>query len=476
MSTQVHTAHGNHTCDVIVVGGGISGLATAWFLHNAGVDVHLIEAQPRVGGAMETERRAGFLLEKGPFNVMVRCKEFEALLEGLQQRVQVVTASDEAKNRYIYRHGALRKVPTGPLSLLTTDLLSKPAALRALRGLFISARGKEPETTLGEFAARRFGPEVAETLVSAAIAGILAGDIDKLSAYAAFPALEDFDRKSLSPLGRTARRIPTMIAKRRNPALRRRWKGLVSIDEGLGGLCAAIAADLGERCIVNTRVEAIEPTEDGFALGGHTGDNVRTLLCRRLVLATPLATAANLIEPLIPAASRNLRTIDSASLTVVNLGFRRDDVAHPLDGFGFLVPRNEPDFPLMGVLWADSAFPHHAPADKRLLRCFLGGTRTPDIIDHDADTIVRTACRTLRDTLGVRGEPVLVDVCPYPNAIPQYYLGHREKISDIRAHVAQVPNLTLAGNYLEGVSINDCIKLAKRVAEALCDTKQPVPA
>ncbi len=458
-------ANANATgCDVAVVGGGISGLTVAWHLHRAGVDVMLLEAQPQVGGAVRTEHRDGFLLEKGPFNVIVRAPEFEELLAGVASRVRVVTASATAKNRYIYRRGRLIRVPTGPISLFTTGLLSTGGALRALRGLFLSARGDGREVTLDEFATRRFGREVADTLVSAAVAGILAGDISRLSAYASFPVLEDFDRKSFTPLGRTLRRVPNMIRKRRNPAERRRWRGLVSLDRGLGGLCDAIAAELGPRIRCAHRVEALVPTAAGLRVHMSTPGGPADLICRRVVLATPARQTAELVAEHAPAAADILSRIESASLTVVNLAFRREHVAHPLDGFGFLVPRNEPDFPLMGVLWADSAFPHHAPPAYRLLRVFMGGARTPDIVQRDPAAVLSTVRSALRDVLDVSGEPVLVDVCPYPDAIPQYTLGHRERIAEVRRSVGAIPGLHLAGNYLEGVSINDCVKLGKKVA------------
>jgi oxygen-dependent protoporphyrinogen oxidase len=455
---------GPPACDVIVVGGGISGLTVAWHLHRAGADVTLLESQTQVGGAVRTAHRDGFLLEKGPFNVIVRAPEFEELLAGVATRVRVVTASDEAKNRYIYRHGRLRRVPSGLLTLFTSGLLTAGGALRALRGLLVSARGDGREVTLDEFATRRFGREVADTLVSAAIAGILAGDIRRLSAYAAFPVLEDFDRTSCTPLGRTLRRVPGMLRKRRDPAQRRRWRGLVSLDTGLGGLCDALAAELGPRVRCAHAVEAIAPVADGFRLRLRTPDAQPELYCRRLVLATPARQTAALLADHAPAAARILGALESASLTVINLAYRREHVAHPLDGFGFLVPRNEPDFPLMGVLWADSAFPHHAPASCRLLRVFMGGARTPDIIQRDPAQLVDATRRALRDVLGVNGEPLLVDLCPYADAIPQYTLGHRERVAAVRASVGVIPGLHLAGNYLEGVSINDCVKLGKKVA------------
>jgi oxygen-dependent protoporphyrinogen oxidase len=165
-----------------------------------------------------------------------------------------------------------------------------------------------------------------------------------------------------------------------------------------------------------------------------------------------------------PEAGRIIAGIESASLAVVNLAFQSKDVGHPMKGFGFLVPHNEPHFPLMGVLWSDSAFPHHGKPGHRLVRVFIGGTRTPDVMSRSHEELVATARKSLRELLDIRGEPVLIDVCPYPSAIPQYYLGHLDRMERLRSAVEAVPGLHLVGNYLEGVSINDCVRLGKRVA------------
>lgn len=450
--------------EIIVIGGGISGLTAAWHLRNAGLDVALLEAAASVGGCMRTERRDGFLLEKGPFNVMVRDADFEGLLTDLSDDLNVVTADPAARGRFIYRRGRLIAVPSNPLAFFASDILSLRGKCRALAGLFASRRGGDREYTLEEFAVRRFGREAAETLVSAVISGILAGDISRLSLEACFPAIRRFDRGHISPLGYELSR---QFRKRRGPdgkPRQRRWRGLVSFDGGLGALCDALACNLGTNLLTGCRVDDVRRERDGFRMVCTQEDSVRTLRCRRLIVALPAQGASRLLAPLVPTAGRLIGSIESTSLVVLNLAFKTRDVGHPMRGYGFLVPRNEPDFPLMGVLWADSAFPHHGKPDHRLIRVMLGGTRTPDAVTRPDDALLNTASGALRPLLQIRGEPTLVDVCRYPNAIPQYHLGHAGVVARANAQVAVVPGLHLIGNYLEGVSINDCVRRATKVA------------
>jgi oxygen-dependent protoporphyrinogen oxidase len=452
--------------DVVVVGGGISGLTAAWHLNSAGLDVALLEAGRQVGGCMRTEHRDGFLLEKGPFNVIVRDPAFEELLSGLSDELQVIAADKAARSRYLYRKGRLQRVPTNPVSFLTSGLLSFGARCRALAGLVASPRPTSEECTIEDFAARRFGREVADTMVSALIAGILAGDIRKLSINACFPSVGEFDQRARSPIGYgLGKALAARRAKGDRP--RRRWRGLVSIDRGLGAICETLGKRLGGNLFTGFRVEALHLGEEGYTLSAGEGAADYLFRCRHLVLAVPAAEAARLLEPVAPEAGEIISTIESASVAVVNMAFRRQDVGHPMRGFGFLVPHNEPDFPLMGVLWADSAFPHHGKPDHRLIRVFIGGARTPDVMSRSTDELVATACEALRDLLGIKGDPVLVDACPCRAALPQYYLGHLDKIRRLRERTASFPGLHLAGNYLEGVSINDCVRLGRRVAREI---------
>ena len=456
---------GTEPRQVAVIGGGISGLTTAWLLKKAGVDVCLLEAAPVVGGCMRTDRRDGFLLEKGPFNVMVRDPAFESLLEDLSDDVAVVSADRAAKRRYIYRRGALCALPGNPLALATTRLLSLRGRLRLLAGLVVSRRGGPFDETLEQAATRRFGREVADTFISAAISGIYAGDISQLTLKACFPNVARIDREVRSIIGfGLGKALGSMRnRKKRRP---RRWRGLVNFDGGLGALSDALGKRLGPDHLVGCQVRKIERTNVGHDVTFQRGsEGVQTLSFRQIVVALSASGASRLLTPVLPEVGNLLGTIESATMVVLNLGFRRDDVGHPLDGFGFLVPRNEPDFPLMGMLWADSVFPHHAPEGRRLLRVFIGGPRDPSAADRSDAELVGMTMEAVRELLQLHGDPCLVDICRHKAAIPQYHQGHTEKIARIRGAVGRVPGLHLVGNYLEGVSLNDCVRVAARVAD-----------
>jgi oxygen-dependent protoporphyrinogen oxidase len=421
--------------DVIVIGAGISGLVTARHLQKAGIDVAVLEAEHAVGGCMRSERREGFILEKGPFNVLVRDEPFKTLLDECAEEAAPIKAAPEANRRYLLRHGALEEVPMGPGGLVGTKLLSLRAKLRLLRGMLLSARSSAPDPSIAEVATRRLGAEVAETFISSIVAGVFGGDSRKLSLKACFPKAWRFDQACRSPL-----LYEMAVMRRKRKEAQRdpdcdRYKGLISFDGGLQTLPDALAVRLGLRL--------------------RTGC---PMSCRRVVLATPKSGAADLLRPLVPEAAAELDGIESASLVVLNLGYRRQDVAHPMVGYGFLVPSNEPEMPVMGGLWADSAFPHHAESDRRVIRVFMGGPRDPSAADRTDSELLATADDALRDLLGISADPVLVDVCRWPASIPQYRPGHTERIDRLSLIVNEVPGLHLVGNYARGVSINDCVR------------------
>jgi oxygen-dependent protoporphyrinogen oxidase len=457
---------------IIVVGGGISGLVAAWKLKSVGADVALVESNNRVGGCMRSEHRDGFILEKGPFNVLVRDEAFHDLLDACEGDVKPIRASEDSNARWLLKNGRLHAVPTGPPALIGSPLLSVGAKLRMLRGMLIGRRADTDEPTIHQAAERRLGREVADTFISSIVAGVFGGDSRKLSLKACFPKAWRFDRERRSPL---LYEMKVLREKKRRMHADSRLaarNGLISFDGGLQSLADWLAAQLGDGLLARTRVESIEQTDDGYVLRCSRGAERITTTCRHLVLATPAPATADLLRALAPRASETLEQIETASLVVLNLGYRKADIGHPMRGYGFLVPSTETDVPIMGVLWADSAFPHHAPPDQRLIRIFMGGPRDPGAAQCNNDELLRRGIDAVKDLLSITGEPSLVDICRWPNSIPQYHLGHPDRVEAIRAGIANLPGLHLVGSYLTGVSVNDCVRDATRIVDEIIHTDQ----
>ena len=459
--------------ETLIVGGGIGGLACARVLAEAGRDFLLVEAGETVGGAMRTIARDGFLLEQGPFNVIVRDPAFAALLASVAADAPTVSADKSAgRNRFVLFDGELRKVPTSPPDLARSGLLSAAGKARLLRGLAVSPPAPhDGDETIDAAARRRFGPEVADRIVSAVTSGIWAADSDRLSLAACVPSAAAWDREGVSPIGRMFGKSAfglagRLRATRRGDAARLepdRPRGLVSAVGGLGAVCAAVAARLGDRVRTGAVVERIDRDAEGLRVTLAAGE----VRCVNLVLTVGASTASRLVAGVSPEASAGLAGVGASSLVVLNLGFGKRDVAHPLDGYGYLVPRTDAGHPLLGVLFADSVFPHHAPPGRRLLRAFLGGSRDPAAIDRPDDQLLAATRDALRRTLGVTGDPVLVDVVRWRGAVPLYAPGHLARVAGVERHASAVPGLHLAGNYAGGVSVNDAVRRGAGVASRL---------
>ncbi len=457
-------------CDTIVIGGGIAGLACADELHKAGRNVRLFEAGPRVGGVMQTTKRDGFLLEHGPFNVFVKSPEFANLLAQLGPVAEPMPVNaDAGRNRFVLHDKTLHRLPTSPGELLASDLLSRSGKVRLARGLVCSSAG-EPDATIDDVMHRRFGAEVANRIASAMTVGIWGAESDELEAASAMPTLARLDA-GRCPL------LSMLRSKRRGPRARSSDapKGMISFRDGLGGLCDALANRLGDAVETGSTARRIQRDGDGLAVHVEHAGGEDVHRAQHVVIACGAEPAAAMLADESPALSEAFRSIDHVGLAVLNLALPRDAVDHPLNGYGFLVPRTSRETPILGALWASSVFAHHAPADHVLLRVFFGGTRHPDQLTAPDETLRADAMDTLRPLLGIRGEPVLCDVHRWLNAVPIYRPGHRHLVERINAMASRIPNLHLAGSFMDGVSINDCVTRGIRIARRLPVPEQPRP-
>lgn len=442
-----------------MVGGGPSGLVLGRELAEAATpvrpDVSVFEARPRAGGKAWTEQHAGYTIEHGPEGFLDSAPATLALARGLGLGGRLLPAAPRSARRYLYARGALRPVPTNPGAFLASGILSPRGRLAVLGEPFRPA-ARDGDESVAAFARRRLGREAAATLVGAMVRGVYAGDAEQLSMPSSFPRLAALEREHGSL-------VRALLARRRHhqsgggpsgPAGR-----LTSFVGGMRELGEALACALGHRFIAGRAAVAVRRAGAGwrveFADGGSEFSDV-------VALAVEPWSAAGLLADVSPDLAAALAEIPAAPAVVVALGFALDDLGRPLDGFGFLVPPREP-LRMLGCLWTSATFAHRAPAGHALLRVLLGG-RDAAVVDLPDDRILALVLPELERTMGIRGAPAMVRIIRWPRAIPQYTVGHGERLARIAAELKRLPGLHLVGNGYRGIALNDCVTSAQAVA------------
>jgi oxygen-dependent protoporphyrinogen oxidase len=464
---------------IVIAGGGVSGLSLAYRLQHIvpDADILLLEPRDRPGGSLWTERRDGFQVEIGPNGFLDNKPTTLSLCRDLSLGDRLLAASvASGKNRYLFLDGRLRLLPNSLVSFLGTDLLSWRAKLGLLLERF---RGGRPPATLPEraeesldaFVRRRAGAEAAEVFADAFVTGIYAGDATQLSVQAAFPALAEFEAKHGSVMrGMTAAaRERRAAAKARGEPYRR--TGMWSFRDGLRVMVEVLRDQLRTPPLFGVTVRRLErATPSSWGVYGEGKDQWNT---DAVVLACPAYAQAELLAPLDATLAEDIARIPYSGVAVVALGFRRADVSHPLDGFGYIAPgRTRRD--LLGVQWCSSIFPARAPEGAVLLRALCGGVSRPEVVGWDDARLITAVRAEIRLAVGVTAEPIFTHIVRWPKAIPQYNLGHLDRIARITARLASHPGLFLGGNAYRGVALNDCtangVILAEQVASYLrCD-------
>lgn len=474
-----------HTSDVIVVGGGLSGLVAAYRLSLRGLRVELVEAAPQPGGVIATHRRrlqahdgtrpleGELLIEAGP-NSATRSEAVDALLADLGITAERVDAERSAARRYLLRGDRLLAAPSSLTSFIATPLLSARAKLRLLREPFvIAARAAHDEESVAQFVRRRLGGEALDYAVEPLVGGIYAGDAERLSLAATFPALARLEAEHGS-LARGAVFSAMRTALSRNGAAPSRLRATsFNFRGGMQTLTDALAGHLPQR-LLGAHAVRLARDAGGWSVTLQHADGHTTRHARALLLALPAHTAADLLAPLGEAAgvaSTALQGIAYPPMATVSVAYRRRDVSHPLDGFGFLAPRVE-RAAVLGTLFVSSMFAGRTPEGVVLLTSFVGGTRDPEAArapdEHIAAEVVRANARYL----GAE-PPLCSSVHRWPQAIPQTDLGHARRLAAVDALEAAMSGLVLAGNWRDGVSIADCVAGAERRAVQVQRMTQP---
>jgi len=449
--------------EVIVVGAGISGLATAFELQRRGVAVEVLEAGDRAGGVIGTQHRDGALFETGPNSVLDSTPLINELLDALGIRDERIDASAAAATRFVVRAGRLVPLPASPGALFMSAAFTPGAKFRLWREPFIAPAPADVEESIADFARRRLGAEIFEYAVDPFVAGVYAGDPERISIAAAFPRIHALEQKYGSVI-RGA--IQSARERRRNAQSAPNARGSFSFRNGMQTLTDALAGAV-THITFGTEVSRIERQPDGrwVVTGTRAGEPVARR-ARNVVLAIPALPAAGLVREHAPAAAEALTEIRYAPIAIVVSAYRRADVAHSLAGFGFLVPKRE-QRKILGSLFSSSMFEGRAPADTVLMTSFVGGMRQPDLAAKADDELVAIVDAELRALVGAREPPQWNAVTRWTRAIPQYNVGHREHLHAVDDAEQALPGLAFCANYRGGVSVGDRIQAARTAADRI---------
>lgn len=453
---------------VVVVGAGIAGLAAAHRLlarPARDVEVALYDAAPRAGGTIGTERPDGFTIETGADTFITDKPWALALCERLGLSDELIATRPGERRTWVVRNGRLAPLPDGFLMMAPTALWPLAASplfswrgkLRMALDLVLPARRTGDDESLGAFVRRRLGREALERVADPLVGGIYTADPDRLSLAATMPRFQEMERTH----GSVIRGLRHAADARGTAGAR--YGLFASHRDGMGGLIDALVARLPPDTLqTGVAVRDLEPT----ARGWRVRLDARGVEADAVVLAVPSFVAASLVAPFDAALAAELDAIAYASSATVTLAVRADVVGPALRGFGFVVPFAE-HRRLIACTFASRKWEGRAPEGFELLRAFLGGARNPEVVEEDDAALVRIACEELRALLGVSIEPVLTRVGRHRRAMPQYAVGHLDRIAAIEARTRALPGLALAGAAYRGVGIPDCVRSGEAAADAL---------
>jgi len=446
---------------VAIIGGGISGLAVLNYLKSGDNAIHvdLFEKSNRLGGTIGTDRIDGYTCDWGPNGFLDREPATLELVDDLGLSDKLVRAKPRAEKRFVFRSGRLHPVSPHPVKFLTSPLLSIKGRLRVLLEPFVGKKTDSEDETVFDFAARRIGSEAAEILVDPMVSGIFGGDARRSSLRACFPRMVQMEEEYGSL-------VKALIAKKKQgssggpsgPTGR-----LTSFENGLYTLIERFHEKYDEHISFETNVETIRQRADGYSVITETGSFDQY---NAVILATPSYTAADILKSISSRLHDLLNSIPYAPMAVCCFGYTRDRVKRDLDGFGFLVPHIERR-DILGSIWTSSIFPDQAPPESHLLRTMLGGFGNDSIAEMSEDDLVEIASRELQSILGLPPAPGFIRVFKWKRAIPQYMIGHTDKMRDIESILHRNHGIYLVGNAYTGVGLNDCVLGSRRVAESI---------
>lgn len=448
--------------DVLIAGAGITGLTLGWHLSRKGMSVKIADVQNEPGGAMKTCLEGEWLAECGPGSLLVSSEHITNLITEIGLDDEVVRSLPDANRRYLVKDSRPRSVPASLIQAIRTPLLSGGSKIKALREPFVR-RKKSNDESLADFVRRRLGGEFLDQFINPLVGGIYAGDPEQLSVRYGFPrlqALEDQHGSIFKGQFRGVKKDPIRKEIPRNKA------EIISFRQGIQQLARKLAGEFNGDLSYNTKLENLSRTDDAFQVDFNKEGDYETVTAGKVILTMPLYSLKNMSLLNGDERLNKLSEIPYAPVSVINLGYKRVDVGHPLDGFGVLIPKKEP-YRILGVQFNSSVFPGRAPDDRVMLTVFLGGMRYPNLVEKSNKEQLDIAQSDLRRLLDITGEAEFRKITNWPRAIPQYEVGYSKYLNLFEELETDWPGFHLAGNFRGGISVGDCITNATLLANKI---------
>jgi len=432
---------------IAIIGAGITGLSIAYELQKKGVKADIFDRRSEPGGAIRSFSNGEWQYEYGPNTLLLKDKKVEDFLVDLELDDQITEANPDARKRFIVKKGDLVPIESSPVKFITSPLISAKAKLRLLAEPFIG-RSENDQQSVADFFEKRFGRELLDYAINPFVAGIYAGRPELLSAKYAFPALKELEEESGSVIvGALSRAFHNRNSK--DKVSRR----LISFKNGLAQLPDQILKKLNDE-VINEEIKIIRREITGWHIEGESGKRGPY---KKVIITVPLYRWTRDLVPVVKAQFQRIQEVVYPPLSVVQLGFKKESIEHPLDGFGFLIPEVE-NSKILGGLFTSTLFEGRAPEGHHLLTIFVGGGRQPKFAKLQGEEMLSLVLNELRDLIGIKDEPVFKDHIFWPDSIPQYGLKHAELLDIFDEVEEKNPGLYLAGNFRGGISVPDCIK------------------
>lgn len=439
---------------VAVAGGGITGLVTATALQKSGIETDLFERKGEAGGAIKTRNEEGYQLEYGPNTLLLKDRRVAEFIDGAGLSGEIIEANPEAANRFIVKDGQLVMMPLSLKSAVTTPLFSFRGKSRVLAEPFIT-RNSDRDQTVAEFVERRLGREMLDYAINPFVAGIFANRPETLSLRHAFPIMDEMEQEHGSLIwGAFAG-----SKKRKQERVPRR---LISFRKGMQQLPDRLAAGL-DNLRLNHDIRAIERTDDGWMIVTQMGSFGPY---SDVVVNIPLYKWSRDLLPITKEEESTINEVTYPPLSVMLLGYKKEQISHPLNGFGFLVPELE-NRRILGALFSSTLFEGRAPDGSHLLTVFIGGGRDPEMAGKPSEELLPVVQSELADLIGLTGDPQFKDHIYWPSSIPGYHVGYDKILETYRSIEERHPGLHFAGNFRNGISVPDCIKNGISLGESL---------